>query len=875
MDNLATLNFLANDEYYLPIRLYENTGEFVEIAEKYKKKNWQAHKDRIFMYYQPGNLHLPEHGWKIHVSASIHNSKEILSIVSKYCFDSNIAFKFWLDQNIFETLNSKNGSRSSAGKFITIYPQNTMDFIKHIENINTKLKNYVGPYILTDRRYKDNKVLYYRYGQIFPKTSDTCIYGPEGQVFIDNRAPIYQQPEWVIDPFYINKGNINSEGGLLNNRYKVKKALRFTNAGGTYLAQDSFDDKEVIIKEGRPYTAEFGSSMNSITMKENEFNVLTYLKERFNNYEFPQPIEIFKEWEHIFVVESYIKGDTIEEFVLKNSYFSSSNQNYNLFKQYIFSIFKICKNITSLLDEVHSNGIYLNDINPGNIIIDDKLNPTIVDLDSAINIHTEGEKILVGTTGFYDSTDKVLSYKRDYKGIGYLAFYMLTPTRNLATLEEDFIERHLEFLERKYNLPNEFSEFVMQLIFDGSIPNISIKHIEKLIEEMEEPSDKLRLSNLNLNRKIKKVHNFLDESTIKDPEIMYPSNPFAKNYIGLESGTTGVLLALNKIKDLDIEILNSESKALEFLRKQYNLYDDINHLDFGLLNGKSGIIWVLLDINNSQYYTENIINSLLKDVRIRVSNKDDIDYSIEKGITGKALLILKMYLIYKKEDYLNLCKSVCNRIIDDLITNNLKLNDIGLNKGTTGISLLFYYMYKSTGDFKYFKYGYEILKKDLYEYKEISEGWLYPSKRREDSTIFYPYLSSGTAGIFAVFMRYYKEDSIKFDKSILYKLMKGMQAEFSIDLGLFSGLTGLIHVHYDAYLLLEDENMNERALSLLENLLSILPETKGNTLKTPGQIMYRYGCDYSNGGAGIVELMNRIEKKENDYYIFLDSYFKN
>ena len=297
----------------------------------------------------------------------------------------------------------------------------------------------------------------------------------------------------------------------------------------------------------------------------------------------------------------------------------------------------------------------------------------------------------------------------------------------------------------------------------------------------------------------------------------------------------------------------------------------INELNFGLLNGKSGIIWSLLDLNNNTCDINSIINSLLNDIKEDLKNSD-VDYSIDEGITGKALVTLKLYLVSKENKYLNLCTLVCEKIIDDFSNGTLQIEKIGLNKGFAGISLLFYYMYKCTNNSIYFEYGYDILTKDIKEYKEISGGWLYPDNRSNENTIYNPYLTSGTAGIAAIFIRYYKEYPQKFDKNILCKLMKGMQAEFSVDIGLFSGLTGLIHVHYDVYLYLNDVNMVGRVTSLLENLFSLLQETKDSALKTPGQLMFRYGCDYSHGGAGIIELINRINQNKKDYYLFLDSY---
>lgn len=398
--------------------------------------------------------------------------------------------------------------------------------------------------------------------------------------------------------------------------------------------------------------------------------------------------------------------------------------------------------------------------------------------------------------------------------------------------------------------------------------------MEKLINNIKFPEYSLTLSELNISDKIIKAYNFIDDNKVEDFELMFPSNPFAKNYIGLASGTAGVLFSVNKIKNLNANIKVDVENIKEFLLYQYNLYMNSEQLDFSLLDGTAGIIWTLLDldIEEQEHSVNPLINSLLKNVKNSINNKET-SFSIEDGLAGKALALLKSYLICNNQEYLSVAERVCDWIIEQLYKKDpVYISKIGLNKGYTGIALLFYYIYKATGQEKYFNYGYEILCKDLYEFKEIEKSWLYPEERNKKTSIYYPYLSSGTAGILAVFLRYVSENSDIFDEKILEKLVKGIESQFSVDLSLFSGLTGLINVHYDINFFINDFD-NKNTLSLLDNLLSILKENEDNTLNLPGQLMYKYGCDYSNGGSGLIELMNRFNNNDRNYYVFIDSYF--
>ena len=65
-------------------------------------------------------------------------------------------------------MNSKRWARQGAGKFITIYPFDEDQFVSVIEQLHQATRQFEGPYILSDRRYKDSKVVFYRYGGMSP-----------------------------------------------------------------------------------------------------------------------------------------------------------------------------------------------------------------------------------------------------------------------------------------------------------------------------------------------------------------------------------------------------------------------------------------------------------------------------------------------------------------------------------------------------------------------------------------------------------------------------------------------------------------------------------------------------------------------------------
>ena len=63
-------------------------------------------------------------------------------------------------------INGKRWPRGGSGKFITAYPRSVEDFRQVIADLHAALSGYAGPSVLTDRRYRDSRVLHYRYGGI-------------------------------------------------------------------------------------------------------------------------------------------------------------------------------------------------------------------------------------------------------------------------------------------------------------------------------------------------------------------------------------------------------------------------------------------------------------------------------------------------------------------------------------------------------------------------------------------------------------------------------------------------------------------------------------------------------------------------------------
>lgn len=261
--NEMALYTLSEGKYFEGPENYNPGEEYIDIAKK-ELSHWTIFKSGIFYQCNPEKeVILPKFGWKIHISSTSSNAKTILSLAIKVCKENNVPFKFLLDSKLRDMSSDKIWSRGGADKFITIYPTTETNFIYLINELYKILHKYDGPYILSDKRYKDCNVLYYRFGSILPDKkviSDGrefhLLESPSGEIEFDQRQPYFNLPTWVEDPFKSNNEENNESNITLNKgRYNILNVLHFSVTGGVYLAEDTQSENiKVVIKEARPNT---------------------------------------------------------------------------------------------------------------------------------------------------------------------------------------------------------------------------------------------------------------------------------------------------------------------------------------------------------------------------------------------------------------------------------------------------------------------------------------------------------------------------------------------------------------------------------------------------------------------------------------------
>ena len=332
-------------------------------------------------YWMQNNVEVPkiDVGFKIHISATVYNYEDIFKIFYKYIQNKDICFKIISSIDLLYSQNKGFYGYSQIGKFITIYPNSNEHFKEILEDLYLKYAYNKSVEIPSDRRYKNSHVVYYRYGEIL---------GREG--YEDKRDGEFPEDLDVpLEDFYIERLY------TLPENYHIINILGKSGKGSTYLGIEQNNKSLIIMKEA---STEIG-----INHLFNEVETLKILeKESFA----PKFVDSFYLIDNFFIVLTIIKGKSLYEFMLEND-ISDLNKN-----KIIKDLINILKIIHNKYDMIHS------DLSFGNIIVDDDLNVSVIDYETANDItHT-------GTPGFFDKSHNERTKKRDIYSLGCFIYYL-------------------------------------------------------------------------------------------------------------------------------------------------------------------------------------------------------------------------------------------------------------------------------------------------------------------------------------------------------------------------------------------------------------------------------------------------------------------
>ncbi len=440
-----------------------------------------------WVYQYPIGKFVERQGWKIHISSEYNSSHELLQDVAKICHEMRIPFKHLSTEDKFIMRNGKLVSRGFSGKFITCYPnQNELESV--FQRLESALKQYNGPYILSDKRW-DEAPIYLRYGVFRPSRDDEkkvvideLIVGDE--VVKDERLPVFKIPKGIVPPDFLNKWLDKKDKKQGDFPFIIDNAIRFSNSSGIYNARLKEDGKKIILKEARPYTGLGFDGTYSSERLASECKALKILNE------WSETTKIYwygKIWEHTFLGIEHMKGVPLNRWVTNNF---PLYEVVDKTKDYLLRVSKIVEKLIDLTNKFHSENVYHQNLHLGNILVKDEDEISIIDWEQAVFSNDEKVVHKVAAPGFR-AWRETLPSEIDWYGIRQIAHYLYMPLVTTSDLTYNYVSQTRiegKKLFESLGYTREHIDYVESLLsyLDSKCPQIENISRKKVLKPMHE-----------------------------------------------------------------------------------------------------------------------------------------------------------------------------------------------------------------------------------------------------------------------------------------------------------------------------------------------------------------------------------------------------
>lgn len=929
MSGINMLEAMADPEFFETIDYYQpEEGEFLNLVKQLVPSDWQFGRSNGIwfgcMAAEGTRAQLPLQGWKIHVSSSIAQGKDVLKAVVPILTRHNTDFKFALDQTVLSLMNSKRWVRQGAGKFITIYPLDDNQFKYLIEELHQATRQFEGPYILSDKRYKDSKVVFYRYGGISSYTvlnvrgeKVSMLLSPSGENVPDRRRPYFYVPEWAKDPFEVTSetGSQDAEepaagtdspeqapqpGAQEQSSTTASQSTEQADpqdkeAGSRAVVEPTASQKQaaasgIVLKDGRyavksalnfsnsggVYVADDLETKQEVVIKEarpfvdTTEDTISLLKKEYRILSkiahlkiAPQPIDFFQDWEHFFLVQEFIKGSSISTYSARNNVTLLNHATLDDAQQFYGNFKTIMLQLAEIIRVLHECGIVFSDLSPGNLIlVPDTLELKIIDFEGAYEIGVDNPGQLF-TPGF--AADQMFgrnsTFESDYFSIGAIMHFFLTPVNQIFMINPRARYTFIENVTRDIGFPKSICEVATALV-------------DKAPEKRPRPSQVI-------------------EVLMRDEEVVAPN--FAADgpeadpiYRGYVEGIVDYILSVatydrkDRLFPADGAIFRTNPLSIAhgacgvaYALKKIKGDVPAEMLDWlvarnkhvtlvppGLYVGLAGIAWAMLDLGLNEESRK-----VLETTYDHPLLYDTFD--LYYGIAGWGLANLRFFMEFQDDMYLQKAEEAGDHLLETVTEESRGCHwgpddyiSLGYAFGGSGVSLFLLYLYLASGKERFLDLGVKALDFEFNSATTYQNGEGVSWKRFADQgNIVYPYVVFGSAGVGITTLRYYRLLGEEKYLDMLERIYLETNKKYTVFPGYFKGLAGLGEFLLDLYQLTNESRHLEAARRVATGL-SFFKIERSQGLAFPGETLRRISCDFGTGSAGIGLFYHRLTHRE-------------
>ena len=835
--------------------------------------DWRISRQGIWLYCCSPESKLPAQGWKIHISATLENAREVLGRVASVLFrHPDASFKFVLDLNILSLLNGKNWRRGGSGKFMTIYPPDNQRFQELIEELHCATRSLHGPYVLSDYRYKDSGIVFYRYGgmQLRRKLNIKgemvpVLTAPDGTEVPDQRLAYPVMPPWE-SPLFAAQGTESPPGSdfdLQNGRYTIEGVFLFANSGGVYSARDNSTGKRVVIKEARPYVNATFDGYDAVQLLKKEHCLLRVLS---GTGIAPEPLDLFQEWEHWFLVEEHVDGVPLDAYSAAHNVLLRTRPQPADYEQWYQAVRSVAANLATILETLHDHQIVFVDISPANVLVaEGGRNLKIIDFEGAYQVGVHPPTTIY-TPGFISQerlSGRTAGFQDDYYSVGAVLLAFLFPVNGFLHLKPEAKSEFLISIGQHARLPQPVIQMVHDLMHPDQAQRPRPDKMKAMLQSTGPSSIPVLTQEpaVDWSTMLDDIVKHIESSaTYHRTDRLFPADPkvFLTNPISIGYGAAGVIYALQKITG------NVPQRAVDWVLSHARP----ESCPPGLYVGLAGVAWSLLEIGLVDQ-AETVFRKTLNHPLL--NHSADLFY----GLAGWGMAALRLFLATGNEEYLDAARYAGESLIathkacsTGLWWGTSGKPEIGLAHGSSGIALFLLYLYSITNDLKFLSVGREALNFDLAAGISTKDGGLSWSCSSGISSPVYPYWRYGSAGVGVAAVRFARALGLDEYRESLERIFIDTDRTFAVTPGLYMGLAGLGDFMLDMHQFTGETRFLKSAWKIAGGIMRYRVHRDG--IAFPGNSQARLSCDYGTGSAGIGIFLHRLSTGQASHFL-LDS----
>lgn len=885
---------LVDRVFFEPLSRYAPTEEYRGPVKEMLDGDWTIMPAGFWTHCTPAGAILQQQGWKIHIAAVPGTASDVLSRVVPVLRSGRIPFKFVSDRWLHALSLSKNWPREGAGKFVTVYPADDAQFAEAAAALDACTRDLCGPYILSDRPYRESRSVFYRYGEHLGAPEVTAegtlrrvLHSPQGVSVDDTRTPYYQIPDWVSDPFgHGSVENVRESGRkvLLAGRYRVTQSLKFNSSGGIYAAIDERTGKPVVVREARPHFAEWTPGQDAISLLQKEARILEAMGPTGLC---PGFVDLFQQWEHWFLVQDRLPAVSLWGHAIKFYWGRrrrrSPRESFRRLRDTFLSVM-------DGMQAFHDRGIVLCDMTRTNVLVRADGRPAFIDFEMAYEAH-RGDPPVHGFTPGFASADqwarKQPSPTDDHHALGALLLDMVTFMVSGLPLHRPGILGAFRLNRRDLELPAALEAVVEGLLQPDAALRWKPQQVRDTLLAVRPrdvprrratlspadvagphtlvprpaPTDDLRGE---IDRTVPEVLRFVETlADLERTDRLWPASPevFSTNPVSIQYGAAGILAfvheAGNEVDPRHVDWMLARLRS--------------GRVPPGLHRGRAGAALVLARLGRADQALA-IAQGLLSDPVLETAS------GLWAGRAGVGLALLTLGRQLENPDLVEQARQCADRLLATAKRSRGRLfwHDsrhrvpLGLGHGASGVALFLLYLASTTGDERYLDAARNGLEFDLAHVVRIAGEPLWtPTTHPNPGEPNSPHLEYGTAGVACVALRMY---ALTRESTYLDWAWDGARSvceRFTNKLWYNQGLSGFGHYLLDMHRFLADENCLNTAFYLAEALLPHRIIT-GRGTAFAGTELSRISCDFGMGSAGIAWFLLRLLKPARTHPFFPD-----